>query len=180
MNNLVPFPDMVRSLAKPGAEILEGLTPEMLHRLHMAVGVSGEVAELAEAIIIGDKPGVVEEVGDLEFYLEGYRQGCYLVRRPPGPQAESMNYPYHTINALVIHAGNLLDLTKKEFIYRKPLLINELFPPLEAIDNWLVDIYTRYEFTREYALEQNQHKLGKRYPGLVYTDQAAQDRVDKV
>lgn len=74
--------DMVAKLAKPGEEILPTLTPEKVHLLHMAMGAVGELGELADAIkkhVFYDKPldmeHTVEEAGDLEFYLEGLRQG---------------------------------------------------------------------------------------------------------
>jgi hypothetical protein len=38
---------MVRALAKPGEGIM---TPNLMHNLHMAVGVSGEAGELLNAV----------------------------------------------------------------------------------------------------------------------------------
>ena len=78
---------MVRALAKPGAAIKEELTPEGTHLLHMAVGVSGEAGELLDAIKKHtiyvkplDRENVIEELGDLEFYMEGLRQGLNINR----------------------------------------------------------------------------------------------------
>ena len=79
--------DMVRSLAKDGQLILTSLTRETMHRLHMAVGVAGEAGELLDAIkkeAVYNKPldveNVIEELGDLEFYMEGLRQSLGLTR----------------------------------------------------------------------------------------------------
>ncbi len=79
--------EMVRTLAKPGADIVASLTPETAHLLHMAVGVSGEAGELLDAVkkaAVYNKPidlaNVVEELGDLEFYMEGLRQGLGITR----------------------------------------------------------------------------------------------------
>lgn len=79
--------DMVRDLAKPGADIIESLTPEMAHNLHMAVGVAGEAGELLDAIKkaaiyckAADVENIIEELGDLEFYMEGIRQGFGITR----------------------------------------------------------------------------------------------------
>lgn len=73
--------DLVRALAKPGNDILSGLTAGRCHILHMAVGIAGEAGELLDAIkkhVIYGKPldleNVLEELGDLEFYMEGLRQ----------------------------------------------------------------------------------------------------------
>lgn len=74
------FVDMVRRLVKPGLNILDSLTPGKVDALHMAVGISGEAGELIDAIkkwVIYnkelDKENVIEELGDLEFYMQGLR-----------------------------------------------------------------------------------------------------------
>jgi NTP pyrophosphatase (non-canonical NTP hydrolase) len=82
-----PFSSMVNSLAKPGADIVASLTPNGAHLLHMVVGISGEAGELLDAVkkhIIYCKPvdreNLVEELGDLEFYMEGVRQAAGIKR----------------------------------------------------------------------------------------------------
>ena len=79
--------EMVRALTKPGTEILESLTPAKAHLMHMAMGISGEAGETLDLIkkhIAYNKPldyaHVVEELGDIEYYLEGLRQGLNLTR----------------------------------------------------------------------------------------------------
>ena len=81
------FPQMVSALAKPGQDILNNLTPNQVHILHMLIGLSGEVGELGDGIkkgIIYNKPfdfeNLIEELGDIEFYLEGLRQGLGVMR----------------------------------------------------------------------------------------------------
>lgn len=78
---------MVTALRKPGEAIMEEMTAFQADMLHMAVGVSGESGELLDAIkkhAIYGKPldidNVVEELGDLEFYMEGLRQVLALHR----------------------------------------------------------------------------------------------------
>ena len=82
-----PFNEMVTKLAKPGEDIVASLTPNGAHLLHMAVGISGEAGELLDAVkkhIIYCKPvdreNLVEELGDLEFYMEGVRQAVGISR----------------------------------------------------------------------------------------------------
>lgn len=79
--------DMVRGLAKPGEVIAAELSAHNAHLLHMAIGICGEAGELIDAIkksAIYNKPldlvNVVEELGDLEFYMEGLRQGLLIDR----------------------------------------------------------------------------------------------------
>jgi NTP pyrophosphatase (non-canonical NTP hydrolase) len=78
---------MVSFLKKPGADIIASLTPETMDMLHMAVGVSGEAGELLDAVKKAsvynkpiDRENVVEELGDLEFYMEGLRQAAGITR----------------------------------------------------------------------------------------------------
>ncbi len=78
---------MVKALAKSGDIIAAELTGNDAHLLHMAVGVCGEAGELIDAIkrrVIYRKPldkeNVIEELGDIEFYLEGLRQGINVTR----------------------------------------------------------------------------------------------------
>lgn len=71
---------MVAKLSKPGDQIKEELTGRQAHMLHMAVGISGEAGEILDAIKKHtiyqkslDVANVVEELGDLEFFMEGLR-----------------------------------------------------------------------------------------------------------
>lgn len=79
--------DMVRQLKKKGELIIEQMTPEKADLLHMAVGVAGEGGELLDQVkrhTIYDKDldreNVVEELGDIEFFLEGVRQILNITR----------------------------------------------------------------------------------------------------
>lgn len=72
------YRQFVRSLCKAGSIIAAELTPDDAHRLHMAVGASGEAGELLDAIkkaCIYRKPldvaNVREECGDILFYVTG-------------------------------------------------------------------------------------------------------------
>jgi NTP pyrophosphatase (non-canonical NTP hydrolase) len=86
MNN-INHADMVKVLAKSGDTIAAELTGEDAHLLHMAVGISGEAGELLDAVKKAavyrkpiDRENVIEELGDLEFYMEGLRQGLGITR----------------------------------------------------------------------------------------------------
>lgn len=77
---MVDFQEMVKQLVKSGEVIANEITGDEAHLLHMAVGISGEAGELLGAVkkaVIYRKPldrkNVVEELGDLEFYMEGLR-----------------------------------------------------------------------------------------------------------
>ena len=85
--NRPTHPDLVAALCKPGRAISEGMTPVEAHLIHMAMGISGEAGELLDAIKKAtiykktlDYANVVEELGDLEFYLEGLRSHLGITR----------------------------------------------------------------------------------------------------
>lgn len=87
MDNAINYPDMVKTLAKPGEDIIAQLTPKKAELWHMASCVPGEAGELFDAVkkqVIYnkeiDRANVVEELGDLEFYMEGVRQNLGITR----------------------------------------------------------------------------------------------------
>lgn len=74
-------------LAKPGQQIVSEMTAAKAHLLHMAVGVSGEAGELLDAVkkhvIYGkelDVENVIEELGDIYFYMQGLMNELGLTR----------------------------------------------------------------------------------------------------
>src|SRR5258706_14263308 len=73
--------ELVKRLKKPGQAIIDTLSPTSCDLLHMAVGVCGEAGELLDAVkkvSVYNKPvdlmNLIEELGDIEFYMEGIRQ----------------------------------------------------------------------------------------------------------
>lgn len=81
--------ELVSALVKPGEAILEQLTPDKIDLWHAATGISGEAGELLDAIkkhVVYNKPldfaNVIEEMGDLRFYMEQLRQRvCRILGR---------------------------------------------------------------------------------------------------
>ncbi len=79
--------DMVSTLVKPPAAIIPQLNEHKVDLIHAIMGISGEAGELLDAVkkaAIYDKPldreNVVEELGDLEFYMEQLRQRLDITR----------------------------------------------------------------------------------------------------
>lgn len=73
--------ELVATLVKDGQLVIDELTPEKADLWHMASAVCGEAGELFDAVkkhVIYNKEldheNIVEELGDLEFYLERIRQ----------------------------------------------------------------------------------------------------------
>jgi len=79
--------ELVIDLAKSGHTIVEEMSSQQAHLLHMILGISGEAGELLDSIkkyVIYQKPldidNVIEELGDLEFYIEGLRSSLGITR----------------------------------------------------------------------------------------------------
>lgn len=78
---------MVARLIKDGQAIIDQMTPAKAHMWHMATGAAGEGGELLDAFkkhCVYNKPldlnNVIEELGDLEFFMEGIRAACGITR----------------------------------------------------------------------------------------------------
>lgn len=83
----VTYSSFVASHVKDGEDIRVAIRAIDCHYLHMLIGLSGEVGELQDAFkkhVMYDKPldlaNVIEELGDIEFYLEGLRQSLGVTR----------------------------------------------------------------------------------------------------
>lgn len=85
--NRPTHPELVAMLAKPGAVIRDEMTPISAHLLHMVIGIAGEAGELLDAIKKGtiyqkplDHNNIIEELGDIEFYMQGLRAKLGITR----------------------------------------------------------------------------------------------------
>lgn len=171
---------MVAALAKPGQAILLSLDARKCHLLHMAVGISGECAELLEATT---EENTIEELGDIEFYLEGVRQG--LVDLGGVYSQYEMVIVEDSVKQLVISSGALLDMVKKYVIYDKGLedMLPKMAAASQAVMGALVCTYANFGIQREDVLDANITKLLKgknaRYAAGSYSDKAASERADK-
>ncbi len=189
---------MVSVLAKSGDTIADELTGENAHLLHMAVGISGEIGEILEAFHEAelyntnklDTENVIEELGDLEFYLEGLRQGlgftreyvvggihCVLLCRSDTDINMSRGL-WYSVN-LSIYSSQLLDLIKKTVVYQKEVDLDSIYLILSKIES-IIELI-RWNMNLDYSdiIQANIAKLGKRYEGFKYSDSAAQTRADK-
>lgn len=81
--NEIVYAEMVLALKKDRKVIVQHLVenPDKADLWHMGTGVAGEAGELLDAIKkcavygqIADRSNIIEELGDLEFFMEGVRQ----------------------------------------------------------------------------------------------------------
>lgn len=88
MTEQIKHCDLVNALAKSGEDIVKDLDPLKAHLWHMASCIQGEAGELFDAIKkpviynkgVFDRKNIVEELGDIEFYMEGLRQALGISR----------------------------------------------------------------------------------------------------
>lgn len=79
---------VVMTLAKPGEQLALAMTPEMARLCHIAIALPIEACELADAIKKRfvyraeiDRANVVEELGDIEFFLRLLRETLGITRK---------------------------------------------------------------------------------------------------
>lgn len=81
------YSKFVLEKTKSGVEIRDSLSPWKCDLIHMTFGVVGETGELLDTVkkyiiynIPLDRQNIIEELGDIEFYLEGLRQTLMITR----------------------------------------------------------------------------------------------------
>lgn len=176
---MVTHAEMVSTLKKPGEAIIASLTPQKADAWHMASCIPGEAAELYVAIRNKDKANALEELGDIQFYVEGLRQAYAIDRQdthiPLDMLLETEVFPHD----VVAFAGDIFDVVKKHVIYNKEFDRTSLITALAKFEYALAAASVVFDLTYEMALENNISKLSVRYKDLQYSDQAAQARADK-
>lgn len=84
---MISHSEMVKKLVKSGEVIKNELTSNDCNLLHSILGICGESGELLDTIKKStiyrkplDRENLIEELGDLEFYLEQLRQEVNVTR----------------------------------------------------------------------------------------------------
>ena len=84
---MINYSDVISVLEKDGKIIAKELNGYDAHLIHMAIGVISEAGKLLDAVkksVVYHKPldmkNILEELGDIEFYMEGLRQGVCITR----------------------------------------------------------------------------------------------------
>lgn len=194
----ITHPEMVAQLAKNGEDIIKELTPCSAHILHMAVGIAGEAGEILEQIhnktSIGevDEKNLIEELGDLEFYMEGFRQEMGFSRDQTMSVYNSDDFKHHgeSINEAHLAAADLamctlklLDEAKKFSVYVKPANARNMLDDLIEIEICLEHVRQHFDILHSECIEHNIHKLyggeNARYKEGKFSNEQAQNRADK-
>ena len=186
--NTITHPQLVTALAKPPLAILNSLSLTSIDSWHAATGISGECGELLEMLSAEyDHDNLIEELGDIEFYMEQLRQRVQIDRAGHSEEVAfdfTFSGPTATILreqaiSMAIFGAQVLDLVKKMAIYNNLLDVNPLMDAMFRLDVCMAVIRRVANVEREEVLAANIAKLSKRYADLQYSDGAAQQRADK-
>lgn len=81
------YAEMVRNLTKKGEDIVRTFSSKEAEMIHAAIGIAGEAGEVLDAIKkaviyqrLLNRDNLIEELGDIEFYMEGMRQLLNVTR----------------------------------------------------------------------------------------------------
>lgn len=86
----------------------------------------------------------------------------------------------HSAMGVSGEAGELCDALKKAAIYGKEIDLANIVEELGDLRFYMQTVMNRYHITDNEILDANANKLMDRYKGLVYTDEAAIARADKI
>lgn len=161
--------------------------------MHAAIGMAGEAAEL---LVAHDKKNIIEECADIEFYIEAMKQRIpnvlevvtALLEDPSGMRpdyAPLLMRPtiHNVVTNIVIVSGEILDITKKSWVYNKEFDAKKVVLYLLILETQLDFMYACIGTTRADVQHANQVKLigpGGRFESGFYSDSAAIARADKV
>lgn len=192
MIDFAEYSHMVRTLFKT-----EGMHHNNDALLHAAIGLSGEVGELMMGITKQDDKNINEELGDIEFYLEALIQQVgipadelepllnnYSVSRAAGVRVLE---PKTLVDILVVQGCNILDLAKKCWVYGHTMQNEEIrvrmVTAIAMYMSTLEALYSSLGKSSTVIQQANWEKLAGpngRFRGIVYSDEAARQRADKV
>ena len=178
-----PYPYTINALFKR-----TGYDPRMEPLVHAAVGVCGEAVEL---MFSTDGTNMLEELGDLEFYVEAAVQqleqlageGSTVRERFEGQAFELLaGCDSVGVSDIAYYGNEVLDGAKKLWVYRKPFEEMEikLVTALANVKACMLAMYEELGTSEASIRAMNQAKLGARYPEGVYSDKDAQERKDKL
>ena len=194
------FNTLVRNLVKPSRLILSEMTPHKMDGLHAIIGLTGELGELS---IATTPENLIEESGDILFYIE-YLSNWAQVFNVDGKYSDEDLNAYHETIADEIQAisnedcplgkvriisNALQDLIKKYAIYNQAandigimsIMANLIhhFHALVADVSSLIKMETGMDYGPVEYANAVTAKLMKRYPSGQFTNFDAKERADK-
>ena len=116
-----------------------------------------------------------EDYHDFESLVQKFQHQSTSLFKSLNSQAEDI---HHAATGMAGEAGEVLEISKKHWIYNKPLSRVHVIEELGDLAFYTTNLMAILGITVAEVLEYNYQKLRKRYPD-GYTDEAAQERADK-
>lgn len=180
MSDQISHPELVRKLFKDPTTI--NLTPDQVNLLHAAVGLAGEAGEVLDLVLKYDdsrRDDLLNELGDVEFYLEAVRQALGITFPCLGTPSGSQATPVEDAAFMSVCACSLLDAAKKLVFNSRDDKFEALHTEVFKMACFLDLVRSHFGITRQQTLDANIAKLSARYQGLEYSDEAAAARRDE-
>lgn len=150
---------------------------------HAMVGIVGEAIEFKNST---SRKNLIEESGDLEFYIEALRQH-YRWKEQHVAIDNGDTRAHATVSSvfdnIISLSGDILDIVKKSWVYRKDLNEKELARLHTLLELNMLYVYEFFGLNRADVQWANMLKLigpGGRFEAGFYSDAAAIARADKV
>lgn len=185
MNN-IKFEDMVAALAKPGDKIIASLTPDKVELMHYAVGVSSEAFELRVGMLKGNAANVLEEAGDMLFFLQGACIVCGFVGMEYRYDSDPLLHSEKELANRNFNECNFMDALDRFASHIKKHVMYEVELDYVVMDDAVHDITVdlaaalwNFGYTFADAFAHNKAKLAARYENFQFTNEAAIQRKDK-
>jgi hypothetical protein len=170
------YPEMIKRLFK--------LMPEGQYSslMHAAVGMSGEAGEL---LCVNNRKNILEECGDLEFYMEAADQQMenHTQHEVIFDHRASNLQLGNVLQNIVTLTSDFLDGVKKAWVYGKSPDFDKLHSVMAMLRMNLDFLYSVIGTDFPEVLELNQIKLigpEGRFRSGFYSDSEAVERNDKV
>ena len=175
LQNTLKHQFMVNKLAKDPVDIINSLSPHKAHLLHMLVGIFDEIHEFNIAKTNTDKENMLEELGDMLFYCEGF-----LLQQPDSMDIDLADYKKFAPMSRDETYQLLGRTLKRHVFYEQELVIKDLVNCYQNIREWIRFDASQIGLTIVDVQNHNMEKLAKRYPNFDYSDIRAKTRADKV
>lgn len=135
------------------------------------VEIPQEVADLVNVKI--QRMIILQSANQVPHYTE-------FVNRLFKEMTNAVDGLHHAATGCATEAGELLDASKKQWVYNKPLDIENLLEELGDLRFYYQALLNMLGLDDEHVQALNMAKLVQRYPELTYTDHHAVSRLDKV
>jgi NTP pyrophosphatase (non-canonical NTP hydrolase) len=146
--------------------------------LNAALGLCGEAAEVANAIEYNDPQKLIEEAGDLLWYVAQMCKAHDETIANVPPRDVDWNEA-RALGALWYHSGFVADAIKKRVFHQRPMSALVLFDSLQSVVSAVDTLLGFYGHTVAQACSLNNQKLLRRLPN-GYTHEDAARRADEV